>query len=641
MSNLSLKSTLEDEYINKWIKKFEWIDDYLIEKIQETIKVVSFQVDCTLNSIVSKEEQDDTLSDLSDFIPTNLANNIAFVDIVNEFIFKKVDSIKNNKEKNIDTKNIVTIPPLKDRINKIYYYLNLIKEDISLIEEFIADITWMREHLCLSTLNVAKRHLYDIDRWLEKNVVKINLAIKSISYLLIWIEQEWWKSILPNADKWKIYNIDWWFLSDDYTEKIKVLLVEFERETENYDKHIKHVLEQKMLDEEINDEIEWEDIISLRETDIGFQIIELYPSIKATSLMNSIEFIINTIKDVIESDIEHIEKMKRFENPLNWFDLTVFEWNSEALELLNELVWISIEEYIISSDKEITMSHTIPKSCHIDVMKQLHVIINKTLWEKVKDDVKKTIVKKKSDKFIYELNKIILDLYTLISENWNYSYFKNTRIKWILKSLDIEEEMHDEYFKIVDLYYKDRRSTFNSDSEKRKRPISILEEAYIDLEETLKEIPLKKLLIVEKFIKYVQINLPTKIYQDIIDNITEEKNKSTVNTWVRWVIKKMDERWKAWQNSTSNAYDTIFNTSEKRISEKESKTLIWITKTKEYLKQKRIEEVISSFFIAFPHITRDIQEKLKPFLRNLYVYETQRALKNYNMATDVFQRIKQ
>lgn len=654
MSNISQQKSLEEQYTLKSISAFKEADEYLSKKIKETINVVSFQVACVFNTPLPDHEKKEVLSDLWDFIPTNLAMNQVFFNIVTDFIFEKAKEIEKNKtnkinkstnnksddnNKNTEVNNNLKLEySIDESIEKMHYYLDIIKKDIILIEESLLDIIWMRDVLCPQILNQAKRQLFDIKRWLEKNVVEINLAITSITFLVIWIEQEKWKINLTDSQKISIYNDDGNFISDEPINRIKELLFEFQKQTEDYENHINNIIELKMLKEESEEKLRIDNLDDIRETDIMLEIISLFEDTKAISIINSTQYILGTIKDIVESDIPHNDKIKKFEKPLDFFELDIFEWNQDALILLNKLISVRIEDYIISSDRDITMSITIPRSCHLEVMKQLNIIVNLVLWEKKDDEVKKTIIKRKCNLFIWELNKILLDLYTLISEDWNYVFFKNTKIKSILKKLKIEEWLHEYFLDIVGLYYRDKRSTFNIESEKRKRPLKILEEAYEELEDVLKDFPLSQLKIAEKFLKFVQINLPKQIHFDIIDNISAENTKVSWNLWVRWLIQKMhNSSTRTW--SGTMPYDTMFKTSEDRIKKNSQPQIMWAQKTKEQLEEKRINEVMQHFFSWFA-LQKECQNKLRPFLKCLYKYETQRALKNYNMVGDVFKKVK-
>lgn len=654
MSEEQVEQNLEKKFIEDTSTLFEKEDLSTIEEINRTINVISSNIMLILRTPLSLEQKQDMLLDLADFVPSKFKNNSQFSNLLDKYISEKTKSIQESTKKNtetlsnksfesiwIDENKEVVEDTIDDKIENILDYSQKIQENILTLRNYKEDIKWMGEVLCPKILNIAKKLLDDVKNWLENQLPEIDLSTKTITNKLILIEMERWTLNLTQEQENNIYDSEWAYLTDELIKEVKTLIQEIKQSIAIYEGQIKQVLLVKMSTDIAENETDEEDS---RENLFIQEMLVLFDESYAKRIFSTIGHMYSWVEDIINSDLSHSEKIKVFEDPLKAFNPAFLDNNQRAIDLLKVLIDIKIQKYIISADKDIySMSYTIPKKIHISVMLLLNGIVKKYLGNEINSETKKIIIKKKCDLFIEELNKVMPNLLQVIVDRKGVDVFKVREINPILRKLKIPEIFHKDFIKIVDLYYREKRESIDSENKAETQP-DILDFLYSDLKKDLMDCPESILGYCEKFIVYFQINLPHEVSKDIIDKIIEEKNKlESSNNWVLGIVRKM---WNinSWASLINNSpYDEILKKASLPKWKTNEPQLPGLHRRDNLIpkSQTRVEEITNHFLGIFPHIPANIKAKLKPFVEKYYQHEISEALRKYHITRKIFSEIKE
>lgn len=255
MLDEQVELTLEQKYIEKSMNIFPDADSNLIQEITKTISDISSSVVIILNNRhLSSKQKNEVLSDIDDFIPSNLKNNKDFSNLLAKFLHEKVKSLQTSTRES--TENILNQSSINQWImetwedfdgtidDKIENILNLsqkIQKYIVVIKNYKQDVEWMGEVLCPKILNIANKLLYDVKNWLDENLPEIDLCIRNISNLLIAVEKERNKSGLTEDQENNVYNDEWDYLTNESIIEIKSLIQEINSFISIYEEQIEHV----------------------------------------------------------------------------------------------------------------------------------------------------------------------------------------------------------------------------------------------------------------------------------------------------------------------------------------------------------------------------------------------------------------
>lgn len=650
MLDEQVELTLEQKYIEKSMNIFPDADSNLIQEITKTISDISSSVVIILNNRhLSSKQKNEVLSDIDDFIPSNLKNNKDFSNLLAKFLHEKVKSLQTSTRES--TENILNQSSINQWImetwedfdgtidDKIENILNLsqkIQKYIVVIKNYKQDVEWMGEVLCPKILNIANKLLYDVKNWLDENLPEIDLCIRNISNLLIAVEKERNKSGLTEDQENNVYSDEWDYLTNESIIEIKSLIQEINSFISVYEEQIEHVSLLKIsIDKEQNDIAE----DNSREKMIIQEMLWLFDESYKNRILGNILHMYEWVEDIINSDLSHSEKINELKNPFKVFEPAFLDDNETAIALLRTLVEIKIERYKISVNKNIYgIRHNIPKKYFISVVLLLNKIVEEYLGNNKDNEAKKIIIRRKCALFIEELDKVIPKFLQGNKEKKDFDIFKTQDIKNILRELKISERFHVNFMKIVDLYYKDKKENIVSENIEKSKIVDELGLAYSELKEGLKDCSQNMLVLCEKFIIHVQINLPLEISKRMIDKINKERISHEPMAWTADIIKKMQRNTLLTSSINETPYDKAL---DKSSSKNEKKSIIPTQLSGKKPPESIEDKIINNFFAGYPHITNeDIKNKLRLFINTYYKYLLREGMKKYYITRKLFADIK-
>lgn len=656
MSSETTQTTLEDKYIEESKKFFDNQNSEIIEEIYKSIFWVSTRIITTLNIVnISPEQREEELWDVTEYISSDLKNNKKFSDLLDQFVLEKIKEIEISTKKKIEetldqkTEEKIACEPEKlinktidEKINDVLAYAQELEEHIVAVNDYKQTIIEMWEVLSPKILVFAIRLLNEVKAWLNTNTSKIFQSLDTITELLIDIWMEAHSLKLTEDQENNLYNDEWGFLVDKLINKIKPLISELNDLVIVYEKQINTKSLEKMFFNEIQEKGDKNDS---REKKIMNEILRLFDHDLAPRIMSSIGQLYSWIDWVIGSKKTIIEKKQEFENPLKSINPLFLNNDSRAIELFKVLAEIRIQEYLFTVDEDINLSHTIPKKIFSEVMKVLFRIVRSYLWDDINNETKKIIIKQKCNSFIAELNRTMPDLLLLIVEKRDINMYKVREIKDILVKLNINAKFHNDFMKVVDLYYEEKRESIvfesvSNDSEN----ITPLDLAYLKLKEDFSNSNKTELNLYQDFIRYVQINMTFEIAKDIVNIMSKEHEASLKSNNTSEIVKRMSMRTGNWAYKNESPYAKLLSTAtHKNEAQKTPFRIKLDMENRKATRDNRVNEIITNFLNIFSYIddsNPSIRPKLVVFMKTYYEYKILEALKEHNKTNELFSNLR-
>lgn len=627
------KDTLEEIYTYKALSVCHRCNDDVL--IPHTIEDISSKVISIMKTWMSPKEKDNQLSDILDFIDQNLLKHTKLTDIFSEFISEKSKEIKDTLNQRpiqaiwVDEKeNILTDEKIAKNLSKYTTWIEHILMDLSSLKQEIESIKRIIENWDATILKWAK----DILKWYNNDFIDhqnsfVFFRKKIESFInLIKTKENYFKTHIQYKDY--IYNWDWEYISQLIINEANTLITDITsfitdtqelikwKKSENDEKII--LSNQKQIDE--SNEYDNEENLYLKE------LLILFP--KETHqffITNTLSFIHKRITDIINSDITPDEKNKALEKPLEWVNLKFLAENENALKLFKKIVLLKINNTKKQLDKEeYNIIQYMPQKYTAEIMKELK-------------NIAQNLDKKKCEHFIKRLDEEISYLIEIIEEWEDIHDFKINHILPIFEKLDIPNRFHNNFFKIVDIYYEAKKDRLYKLFQKRNiYSESNIYKAYANLINAVQKIDLNSLGLCQRFITYVQTNLAWKVSA----NMAIEKEASRIKTpSVPISLAKRAHRYIPWTIQNQEEY-TITNKAQKLLDNQTRTRQNFTTKIVTPISEELFNETVEELMKWFPHIPKNIKNDLILFIKYYYIHLKQSFLRDQQITEKVFSEKK-
>ncbi len=346
---------------------------------------------------------------------------------------------------------------------------------------------------------------------------------------------------------------------------------------------------------------------------------------------NAIRFMYNRIKDIIENPNMTIQaKEKALKNTPNLINAWLLENNKQAIDILKLLAVIKWEEELekYKAELNIISSKDTPFKTTLKVIEELNKI-NKTFQNK-----------EKCKSFIKKVRQVIPQLLQSISSNEDLSVFKVQYILPILEEIDIPIAFHEDFMRIIDIYnMEERQKIFKLAVDEVYRKSEIMK-AKLYLEDAIIACGHNKMLIsdCEKFVIYLQTNLPTEVAKVIIKEKEKERQKIDKNPLdISNTIQKMQA---LWNGRKIDPYDNALRNASLELEKEKPRKLFASHLSRQTDTLSPAEQIAQDYLDKFQNIPKKIKKKLTPYIISYYNHVRSRILKDEIMTSETFWAIK-
>lgn len=640
MTDKTIKPTLEEIFKEEGNKLFPEQDQKrLSSDISDAINRVSSIVLSALNAWWTAEQINAQIEDSRDFIKSELKNNPKFDELLKNFINKKVVEIETSGkgeeskklvEDKIETKE-ETLDQLVTNLKKHTIY---IQSSHGTFEHYKKEIKWLSNIINEETLSFIERTLNDIKEEYESEIIVIRNSIEEIKKILnIITTQKDELSVSPEL-KNNIYDENWDILSILEINNIKIIISEINTSILDIEEKINDEKEKLLtksileVQEKKADTIESIDIDIINDPIIKWYIEELLirEEINNELTISSIKELYRWINDTTQdTTINKQKKLEILKTPFRHIDLSFINGDKEALDLFKTITLLMIKKSLKEFEEGFNLVFSIPEKYQKEVMVLLKTIVK--LYSEDKKEEEISMIKKKCESFIEELDKVTPEMLSSITENQDIDEFFVEIIIPILQNLDIPIKFHKNFKQIVDIFYKDQKEIMFKQVLKGIRENNKLDMALLDLIKTISVYPENIRKTCENCLNYLIHNLILKIPRNIIIELETWKKESKGTSDAKTIAMKMHNY--SLTSSRTEPLDKVLI---------EAKTIIDKRKTKIHGLPKRISslplskelfnEVTDEIFSHYINIPDTIKVKIKK-IAELYYFWNRWSIMNF------------
>lgn len=430
MSSPKSNPSLEFQYIDKVLAIYNRPDDTIL--VPKIINSLSNAVTTTIHNNPKETINDNLFTDILDHVEDQSLRekHPRIMLILEDFIKAKTAEILNMKRDQTPNTKLAK----KETIEDILNYIRKLKW---LIEEHIGEIKYNKETITE----------------MECTLDNTNFDIKTVRWIIDELNAEFESNVETIEEALKEFNNKKNTLIEKHKFKQKIITIKIPQDeikkTRQIIDNIYVTLNDKLLSSDPTKTIHKKKLID-EYTEIMINMFEWDEKLVA---IGTIEFMNNYITNIISSEKTNNEKREFLRHNLFKAIKTWYIGNREkAIRMLKLISIIKINELLKENEEDVHTISYVPWRIKTKVLLKLGEILKK-FWSN------KILNKKICNNFILNLDQVTPKLLQYIVEKKNINDFKVVYIIPILQKLEIPAEAHDDFMRILDLYYLNSRET--------------------------------------------------------------------------------------------------------------------------------------------------------------------------------------